>query len=120
PKAQISYVSLVPRPAVTSPRLAPRKSSPLRVPLLELHIKLVEAYWSTREPWKPWIWLEEDFRTLRQHGFRFNRGSITTYREVVELVAGQFACAVESLAIRSRVDAIVVYGRGHWTMNAAA
>jgi hypothetical protein len=118
--AEITYTSLVPRAGVFSPSLSAQVNKRCEVPLLPLHFKLVEAYWSLSFPWRAWIWLEDDFATLRGYGFHFLRGSISKYRKIVESAAGQFADALEALTKRQMADAIGVYGRGHWTMNSAA
>jgi hypothetical protein len=120
PSSQISYVSLIPRLGVSSPCLMPNNDTRHAIPLLSLHFGLVQAYWSTQERWGPWTFLEDDFSALRQRGFCFTRNSMETYTQVVESAASQFADSVEKIARTSRADAIVVYGRGHWTMNAAA
>jgi hypothetical protein len=116
----ISYVSLVPRPGTITPDLTPNRRSPLRVPLLSLHTKLVQAYWSTRALWRPWAWLEQDFAVLCRGGFNFRRGSIGQYNRAIQRASGQFAASVKEIAASLGVSAIAVYGRGHWTMNAAA
>jgi hypothetical protein len=120
PFSQISYMSLIPRRSVISPALSPTHDVSHEIPLLSQHLGLVTAYWGTRERWKPWKFLEDDFAVLRGHGFCFAEGSMGAYTEVVKCAASQFADAVEEVARRSRATAILVYGRGHWTMNAAA
>lgn len=118
--AKIIYSSFIPRTGVLSPVLAPTANDTNQVPYLSLHLGLVKAYWSVRETWKPWNWLEQDFALLRKYGFNFAQGSISEYGQAVESAASQFAEWVERIAAASSVSAIAVYGRGHWSMNAGA
>lgn len=122
PNAQLRYVSMTPRPETVCPPILPIRRSVRRVkvPLLNLHVGLVRAYWATRTRWKPWMWLEEDFIVLRKFGFRFRLGSIGQYQHVIEIAASQFCNSVKANALGWRVNAIATYGRGHWTMNASA
>jgi hypothetical protein len=85
-----------------------------------LHTGLVSAYWSTIRVWEPWQFLENDFEMLRQYGFRFSRGDIDGYCEVVKSAASQFSDSILQTGRSVNAEAIAVYGRGHWTMNAAA
>ena len=117
--ANLLYVVDTP-PWREQPPSVPKNDARHKIPLLSLHLGLVQAYWSTQELWKPWAFLEDDFSVLRQHGFCFSRSSMVEYTQVVESAASQFADSVEQIANGLRAGAIVVYGRGHWTMNAAA
>jgi len=120
PHSRISYVSLIPRPGTNSPALSPDSKIEWDIPFLALHTKLIRSYWAVLDGWKPWDFLEGDFAALRSHGFRFAKGADAEYHEVVRSAASQFAAAVAENAKTSGAEAIVVYGRGHWTMNAAA
>lgn len=118
--AHLEYVSLVPRPGVVSPALLPKMNVLYPVPLLSLHLELVRAYWSTSNAWGPWRFLEDDFDVLRKQGFEFDRGEFGAYCRGVRCAASQFVDCVAEMGIRAGASAIAVYGRGHWTMNAAA
>jgi hypothetical protein len=120
PNARVSYLSLVPRPEAMTPRLDPQRADIHQIPLLLLHTQLVDAYWSTGHGWSPWAFLERDFEALRNQGFRFRVGSNEGYLDVVQRAASAFADAVFEEAVKEQAQAIVVYGRGHWTMNSAA
>ena len=86
---------------------------------MALHTGLVDAYWQAGG-WNAWRFLEDDFKVLRAAGFRFRDGSLDEYAEVVRSVAAQFADHVTRVAAANSSELIVVYGRGHWSMNAAA
>lgn len=120
PLADISYLSLIPRPGTASPPLSTVARQLYDIPLLSLHTGLVSAYWSTSRVWEPWRFLESDFGVLLQYGFSFSRGDIDGYWNVVKSAASQFSDAVLKAARNVDAQAIAVYGRGHWTMNAGA
>jgi len=120
PQASVAYISLVPRVGAYSAHLFPDEKPVSDIPLLDLHTKLVQAYWATSNRREPWSFLEDDFAALEANGFRLAKGNYSQYCEVVRKAASQFSDSVEKYAGTNRADAIAVYGRGHWTMNAAA
>lgn len=53
-------------------------------------------------------------------GFEFAAGSMAEYSHIIKNAASQFAEVVAERATTKKATGVVVYGRGHWTMNSAA
>lgn len=120
PEAKIHYLSAIPCYESETPDLSPQSSFCIDIPFLELNTVLVKAYWASSKYKKAWAWLEEDFSRLQYLGFDFECGKISEYIKAVRIAASQFCIFVESRAAQLEATAIIVYGRGHWSMNAGA
>lgn len=90
------------------------------IPNIELHLRLVEDYWSAETPNKAWNWLHRDFQALKAMFPEFIERDISDYRKLISSIFIPAAQAIASVAQESKADAICIYGKGHWLMNAGA
>jgi hypothetical protein len=92
----------------------------LSVPFLSSHLRLMRDYWSVTPRWPPWSWLERELSMLRECGYHFRDGCLDEYERAIIRAAAFLRDFVRDVAREHGCSAICVYGRGHWTMNAAA
>lgn len=122
PKASLDFVSFQEHKGAISPNLREEKESIqiLEIKNLGQHFKLVEQYWKTGSFWPQWQFLESDFNRLLNARFYFKKKDLVSYKKIIKQVSRLFARWIERFVIENRIESICVYGRGHWSMNAAA
>ena len=119
PIATLHFVSAIPRADAELPDLQSVSCDDVPIPLLNLHTDLVKAYWAASKPWGPWQWMEMGFNHMRREGFVFRRNNLIEYSATVAQVAARFACYIQCKAEEVKATCLLIYGRGHWSMNAA-
>lgn len=122
PKADISFISFQKHKGAISPDLREEKEiiDISKIENLNHHFKLVEQYWKTGSFWPQWQFLEGDFIRLSNAGFSIKKRDLVFYKKIIKQVSKLFASWIERFVIQNRIESICVYGRGHWSMNAAA
>lgn len=121
PKADLAFISFQKHKGAISPNLREEKEfiEISKIENLNQHFKLVEQYWITGCFWPQWQFLENDFISLSNAGFSIKKRDLVSYKKTIKQVSKLFARWIERFAIKNRIESICVYGRGHWSMNAA-